>query len=166
MFRWGLSASMAGKSPLTLAGWSDDLQSQSLAWLGVKRKVFKGSWAPGCSLSENLTGGRITSWDVILVCFTDFQLESFAVHASWCCNKWQLGLEAFFFFFVKKRELPWFQDYWLKTGPKPQVLQSSSESVSSEGAINNRKDKTHNPNLAHILFLPMVSLVFWFLFLC
>lgn len=63
-------------------------------------------------------------------------------------------------FFVKKRELPWFQDYWLKTGPKPQVLQSSSESVSSEDAINNRKDKTHNPNLAHILFLPMVSLVF------
>lgn len=38
-------------------------------------------------------------------------------------------------------------------GPKPQALQSSSESVSSEDAINNRKDKTYNPNLAHILFL-------------
>lgn len=63
--------------------------------------------------------------------------------------------------YVKKREeLPWFQHYWLRMGPKPQTLQSSSESVSSEDAINNRKDKTHNPNLAHILFLTTLSFIF------
>lgn len=53
-------------------------------------------------------------------------------------------------------------------GPKPQALQSSNESVSSEDVINSRKDKTHSFNLAHISghSNTQLSLLKLFFFLC